>query len=222
MSLQVELETVQAAWAERSGPEVAAMMAAANDSLLPLAARALKAGDQFPRIALEDPLGRAVDIPGLAAISPVVVTFYRGGWCPYCNLELRAYQKLLPDIEALGGKLVAISPEAPDNSLSTAEKNALSFPVLSDAEGRLADALGIRFELSEAVKAYFIGAGLDLPARNGDGRWSLPIPATYVVGRDGRIVLAHVDPDYRKRLEPAAVIDALAHSVAAPQSPSRS
>lgn len=209
MTLQSELDSIKAAWVERVGPDVAGMMAADTAALLPLADGALKAGDRFPAVVLTDQLGRAVDL-GAGPESPLVVTFYRGGWCPYCNLELRAYQTLLPDIEALGARLVAVSPESPDNTLSTAEKNAISFTVLSDVEGRLADLLGIRFELSEPVKAYFRKAGLDLPLRNADGRWSLPMPATYVVGSDGRIVLAHVDPDYRKRLEPTAVIDALA------------
>lgn len=105
--------------------------------------------------------------------------------------------------------MVAVSPEAPDSTLTTAQKNELSFTVLSDINGALADALSIRFELSEPVKAYFMKAGHDLPTRNGDGRWSLPIPATYVVAAGGRIIVAHVDPDYRARLEPRTVIDAL-------------
>ncbi len=94
--------------------------------------------------------------------------------------------------------------------MTTAEKNDLAFTVLSDERGRLADALGIRFELSDAVKAYFISAGHNLLARNGDDRWSLPMPATYVVEKGGRIAYAVVDPDYRKRLEPSEVIVALA------------
>lgn len=209
MSLQTELETFKAAWVDRVGAATAQMMADDNAALLPLAAAALKAGDRFPSVSLADQSGRTIDLGALAESQPLVVTFYRGGWCPYCNLELRAYQKLLPEIERLGAKLIAVSPETPDNTLSTAEKNDLAFTVLSDAKGQLADALGIRFELSEAVKAYFIKAGHDLPARNGDDKWSLPMPASYVVAKGGRIALANIDPDYRRRMDPADALAAL-------------
>jgi peroxiredoxin len=209
-SLQAELDAFKAAWVDRVGPEAAAMMAADIESLAPQAAKALQAGDQFPSVALTDHRGQSTDIAALAADQPVVVTFYRGGWCPYCNMELRAFQQAQPAIERMGARLVAVSPETPDNTLSTAEKNDLAFTVLSDSGGRLADALGIRFPLSPEVKAYFVKAGHDLPVRNAEDGWSLPMPATYVVAKGGRIALAEVDPDYRKRLEPQAVLDALA------------
>ncbi len=209
MTLQSELDAFKASWLERVGAETAKMIEDDNLALKALAARALKAGAMFPAVNLPNQKGGMTDLAALVAERPVVVTFYRGGWCPYCNLELRAFQKALPQIEGMGAWLVAISPETPDNSLSTAEKNALAFDVLSDSEGRLADALGIRFELSDAVRAYFIKAGHDLPARNGDDKWSLPMPATYVVERGGRVTLAHVDPDYRQRLDPSAALAAL-------------
>lgn len=209
MALQDECDTVKSGWTQRVGSETAQMMAADIATLGPLAAQAVKTGDAFPSIALTDQRGQPFDIFEKAQAQPLVVTFYRGGWCPYCNLELRAYQKVLPDIETLGARLVAVSPETPDNTLATAEKNALTFSVLSDAKGALAEALGIRFRLSEPVEAYFRKAGLDLPSRNGDGGWSLPIPATYVVGRGGHISFAHVEPDYRKRLDPQLILDVL-------------
>jgi peroxiredoxin len=186
MPLQSKLDAFKTGWVHRVGADIAQMVADDNANLQPLAAKVLKSGDQFPRSSLQISLG-----------GPLVVTFYRGGWCPYCNLELRAYQEVLPKINKLGAQLVAISPETPDNTLSTAEKNDLSFTGLSDAKGKLADALGIHFELSPALRAYFMRAGHDLPARNGDDRWSLPMPATYVVEQGGRIAFAHVDPDYR-------------------------
>lgn len=209
MPLQADLDAFKATWTERVGPAVAQMMSDDNAALLPLTAKALTVGDRFPGLTLGNQLGRPADLAQLLAERPLVVTFYRGGWCPYCSLELRAYQKALPEIQALGARLIAVTPETPDNALSTAEKNDLAFTVLSDDRGRLADALGIRFELSEAVKAYFVKAGHDLPARNGDDKWSLPMPATYVVEQGGRIALAFVDPDYRRRLEPAEAVAAL-------------
>jgi peroxiredoxin len=214
MTLQSELDAFKAAWVERVGAVTAQMMADDNASLRPLADKALKAGQAFPSVTLSDHSGRSVDIAALAQSQPVVVTFYRGGWCPYCNMELRAYQKRLKDIEALGARLIAVSPETPDNTLSTAEKNDLAFTVLSDANGRLADALGIRFELSDAVKAYFVKAGHNLPARNGEDRWSLPMPATYVVAKGGIIALADIDPDYRVRTDPERAIAALKSATA--------
>jgi peroxiredoxin len=209
MTLQSELDAFKSAWLERVGPETAKLVEEDNLSLQSLAAKALKAGDLFPPTILTDQLGRQVDLEVLTKAQPLIVTFYRGGWCPYCNLELRAYQKTLPEIEALGAKLVAVTPETPDNTLSTAEKNDLSFPVLSDSKGQLAEALGIRFELSPAIRALYQKFGHDLPNRNGDDRWSLPMPATFVVGKGGMIAFASVDPDYRKRLDPGVAVDAL-------------
>ena len=118
MTLQAELDTFKAAWTERVGPVVAQMMAEDNAGLLPQAAKARKAGDQFPSVTLTDQLGRPVDLAALTAQGPLVVTFYRGGWCPYCNLELRAYQSALPEIERLGARLIAVTPETPDNALT--------------------------------------------------------------------------------------------------------
>jgi peroxiredoxin len=210
MTLQAELDAFKATWTDRVGADVARMMADDNAALRPQAEKARKAGDRIPVLTLPDHLGRPVELAALAAEGPLVITFYRGGWCPYCNLELRAYQKQLEEITRLGGRLIAVTPETPDSALTTAEKNDIAFTVLSDEHGNLADALGIRFELSEAVKAYFVRAGHDLPARNGEDRWSLPMPATYVVEKGGRIALAFVDPDYRKRLEPSEAIAVLA------------
>jgi peroxiredoxin len=209
MSLQSELDAYKAAWTERASTETAALIAADNASLQDLATGALKAGATFPALVLPNQTGGTTDLATLMDAGPLVVTFYRGGWCPYCNIELRAYQDALSDIAASGARLVAISPETPDNTLSTAEKNALAFDVLSDTDGRLADALGIRFMLSPAIKALYQKFGHDLPVHNGDGQWSLPMPATYVVAKGGRIALAHVDADYRTRLEPGTALAAL-------------
>lgn len=212
MPLQAELDMRREAWEASVGPEVAARVrgdiaALGGSGILDRMARA---GDPFPTPpSLLDPHGYAADLADLLARRPTIVTFYRGGWCPYCSAELRAYQSRLPDIEAAGGRLVAISPERSDNSMTTVEKNALSFPVLSDAGGRLADALGIRFELSQTLRDYYEKAGHPLPVVNGDGRWTLPLPATYVVEPGGRIALAHADPDYRRRLDPETAIEAV-------------
>ena len=216
MSLQTELDTFRAAWEARVGAQITGLVAADNAALAASGrpGRAARTGSSFPSVVLPDQLGRPVDITGLAAEGPVVVTFYRGGWCPYCSLELRAWQKAMPDLNRLGARLVAVSPETPDNALDTAEKNDLAFTVLSDSFGRLADALGIRFALSPEIKALYQKFGHDLPSHNGDGAWSLPMPATFVLARGGQIVLAEVDPDYRRRMEPATALATLGALVA--------
>lgn len=210
MTLQQELDAVKSRWIERVGPQNAQMMADDIASQGSMLASAAKAGDTFPAVSLGDQRGQAFDFGAAYGSGPLVVTFYRGGWCPYCNLELRAYQNILHEIEDLGARFIAVSPEEPDNSLSTSEKNDLTFKVLSDPNGALSGPLGIRYAISEPVKAYFQERGIDIPDHNGTGGWSLVIPATYVVARGGRIALAHVDPDYRKRLDPRAVLAILA------------
>ncbi len=211
MSLQSELQTFQTSWRERVGDEVAALVSAANDRLAAngLFTRVRKAGDRFPDAVLPDHTGRAVRIAERLASGPLVISFYRGGWCPYCNLELRAYDGALDLLRLAGGDLIAVSPERPDNVSVTIGKNDLRFPVLSDTDGRLADALGIRFDMEDEIVALYRKFGHDLPTHNGDGRWALPVPATYVVDRDGVIALAHIDPDYRNRLDPQEAIAVL-------------
>jgi peroxiredoxin len=170
---------------------------------------ALRAGDMLPDAVLTNPAGADVRIRDLLARGPLIVTFYRGSWCPYCNLELRAYQDILSEIERAGAQLVAVTPQKPDVSLSTIEKNALKFAVLTDNGNAFARALRITFELSGDLRALYERFGLDLPAQNPGAGWSLPIPATYVADRDGKIVLAYVERDYTTRLEPAAALAAL-------------
>lgn len=171
--------------------------------------RALKAGDRLPAGQLPNATGTVVDVRDLLARGPVVLAFYRGTWCPYCNLELRALQQALPEIEALGATLVAVSPQTPDASLSTAEKNELAFEVLSDAGNQFARACGLVFTLAKELQPIYAGFGIDVPAHNGDDTFELPLPATYVVAQDGTIAYAFVDADYTQRLEPAEIITAL-------------
>jgi peroxiredoxin len=135
-----------------------------------------------------------------------VIVFYRGGWCPYCNLTLRAWQQRVPELAQRDASLVAISPQSPDNSLDTAEKNTLAFPVLSDSALEAARAFGIAFDLTPDLVEIYKGLGNDLPVRNGNGLWALPVPATFVIGRDGRVAFAHVEADYRQRAEPDDVL----------------
>jgi peroxiredoxin len=170
---------------------------------------AVGVGEQFPTFSLPNPAGTAVGSEELLEQGHMVVCFYRGGWCPYCNLELRAYQELLGEIRELGANVIAISPQMPDESLMTAAKASLSFEVLSDMGNSLASHLGLVFELTAPVVELYRSVGYDLDRINGNSSWILPVPATYVVRKDGIIVDAYVQPDYSIRKEPSEVIEIL-------------
>jgi peroxiredoxin len=172
-------------------------------------ANAIGTGDEAPDFSLPGVRGEPVSLSGLLQRGPAVVTFYRGGWCPYCNIQLHAYQAILPEIAALGARLVAISPQLPDGSLSTAEKNSLTFDILSDAGNSVARRFGLVYALSEDLREALRSNNKALPSINGDESWELPVPATYVIAADGRIVLASIEVDYRERLEPDAIVAAL-------------
>lgn len=216
MSLKEELAEYRAGWFKRVPAERQAIMERHIAELRnSLSKTALKVGDRAPAIVLGNAKGETVEVGALLRQGPVILTFYRGGWCPYCNLELRAFQRVLPDIKAAGASLVAISPEKPDDTLSTAEKNALTFEVLSDVGQKVGRAFGLVYEFSEKLKSAYRGFGLDIPARNGVEEWSLPIAATYVIRQDGIIAYARTDADYRDRADPQDVIAALTRNVAA-------
>jgi peroxiredoxin len=167
---------------------------------------ALKEGAQVPDFTLFDALGNSVTLSHLLKQGPVVITFYRGAWCPYCNLQLRAYQRILPQIQTLGASLVAISPQTPDHSLTLAEKRALTFAVLSDGGNQVARKYGLVFPIDEAVRATYRQVGANLPEYNGDGSWELPMPGTFLVDQSGTVRLAFVDPAFTHRLDPSIII----------------
>ena len=212
MSLKEQLEEYRAGWYKRVPAERQAIMQRHIDQLRAgdISRTMLKAGDRAPAIVLGNAKGETVDVGEMLKKGPVVVTFYRGGWCPYCNLELKAFQEILPQITAAGASLVAISPERPDESLSTVEKNALSFEVLSDVGQMAGRAFGLVYEFTDELRTAYDGFGLDIPTRNGaPGEWSLPVAATYVIGSNGVIRYAYTDTDYRDRADPLEVLKVL-------------
>jgi peroxiredoxin len=211
MSLKEDLELLRADFVSKASPEVRDAMERADKDLAAsgIVQNALKTGDKVPDFNLPDARGGYVRLRDLLTRGPVVISFYRGGWCPYCNLDLRALQNVLPEIRLLGAELVAISPQLPDESLSTAEKNELTFPVLSDVGSVTAKDFGIAFDVAEWLRSFYAKDGHALPKVNGDDSWVLPIPATYVVNSNGIVTSAFVDADYRKRMEPAEIIKAL-------------
>ena len=174
-----------------------------------LVEKSLRVGDKSPDFELPSATGKTVRLGDLLQHGPVVVAFYRGGWCPYCNLELRALQETLPEIKKLGAQVVAVSPQMPDSSLATKEKNELQFQVLSDQHNSVARQFHLVFTLPEEVRTIYKGFGHDLVARNGDNSFELPFPATYVIGQDRIIRFAFVNADYTKRAEPADILAVL-------------
>lgn len=193
-------------------PEKLKLMDRATEELIAsgLKHSALKEGDRVADFILPDAHGAPVRLQSLLETGPVVISFYRGGWCPYCNIELRGLQRALPEIKALGASLVAISPQLPDNSLSTEEKNHLTFPVLSDVGNVIARRFGIVFKLPDDLLGTYKAFNHGLSDVNGEeGATELPIPATYVLDRSGIIRLAFIEEDYTKRLDPQIILEAL-------------
>ena len=168
--------------------------------------RARRVGDLAPDVTLADASGAPVKLSDLWRGGPLVVIFYRGGWCSYCNLQLHAWQQHASELKRLGAALVAISPQTPDHSMDTIERNALAYTVLSDSKLDAANGFGIAFTLPPERIDLYASAGTDIPVLNGNAQWVLPIPATYVIDPTGRIRFAHVELDYRERIEPHSVI----------------
>jgi peroxiredoxin len=169
---------------------------------------AIQVGDKLPAFSLTDATGKKVtNADLLAGDRALLITFYRGEWCPFCNLALRALQQRLDEFEAKKVTLVAVSPQLPDGSLSMAEKHALKFPVLSDVGNKFAKDLGILFVQPDRLRPVLQSFGHDLVARNGDDSFVLPIPATILVDRAGVVRNVFLDPDYTKRQEPQEALD---------------
>lgn len=212
MSLQEKLDALKINFETKiAPPEVVAVMHRAIDELIASgqAERALKAGDRAPSFTLPDPDGKPVASSHLLAKGPLVVTFYRGAWCPYCNLDLQALEEARPEIEARGATLVAISPQTGANSRKSQRTHKLGFPVLSDKGGELAAQFGIRWTLPDDLQKIQKQLGADLTAFNGEDSWTLPMPARYVIGQDGVIAYAEINPDYTRRPEPSDIYPVL-------------
>jgi len=174
-------------------------------------AEAVKAGDRLEPFTLADATGTPVSLDQIVEGGLAVIVFYRGGWCPYCNLALRTYQReLLPELHAFGARLVAISPQSPDQSLSTAEKAELAFTVLSDPGSRVAQSIGIAFQQADDVLAAQRQLGLDLTQVNAEGATQLPRPTVLIVDQNRTVRFADVQPDYTARTEVADILAALA------------
>ena len=173
-------------------------------------AGSIQAGGQLESFTLDDATGKPVSLDQIVENGPAVIVFYRGGWCPYCNLALRTYQReLLPQLGRYGATLVAISPQTPDQSLSTAEKAELEFTVLSDPGSRLARRIGIAYQQADDVLAAQRQIGTDLTQINAEGATYLPRPTVLVVDGERTVHFVDVQPDFTARTEVAEIVAAL-------------
>lgn len=208
-SLKHQLEARSNQAAKTGDPAVRAAYARGIDAVAKsgILDRALKVGDKAPDFTLKNASGKEVSLSSLLKGGPVVITWYRGGWCPYCNIALAALEKELPAIRKAGASLVALTPELPDKTLTTTEKNSLGFEVLTDLNHKVAREYGIAFELTDEVRELY-QKHFDLAVYNGKdaGNGTLPLAATYIIDRKGVIRWAFADADYRKRAEPADIV----------------
>ena len=212
MSLQDKLDAFKADFEGKKAPrEVVAVMHKATADLIASgqAARTLKVGARAPIFALPNAHGELVRSADLLARGPLALTFYRGIWCPYCNMDLQAIEAAAEEIRALGASLVAISPQTAPNRRKSERENALSFPILSDHGNSIANEFGLRFRLPDDLIAVYKGFGNDLTVGNGEDSWTLPMPARYVIGTDGVIAYAEVNPDYTRRPDPSELLPVL-------------
>ncbi len=212
MSLQDKLDAFKADFEGRKAPaNVVEIMHKATADLIASgqADRALKTGGRAPKFTLPDTHGRLVSSADLLARGPLVLTFYRGIWCPYCNMDLQAIEAAADEIRALGASLVAISPQTAPNRRKSERENELSFPILSDHGNAVADEFGLRYRLPDELIAVYKSFGNDLTIGNGEDSWTLPMPARYVIGTDGVVAYAEVNPDYTRRPDPSELLPPL-------------
>jgi len=207
-----QVNEVKAAAASRLPAEVVAVFASDQAALAAagVPAGAVSVGDTLPPFSLSDATGQIRTLEELTADGPAVIVFYRGGWCPYCNVALRTYQReLLPELGAYSARLVAISPETPDASLSTQEKAELVYTVPSDTAAELAKSLGITFEPSEDGLAAQRNLGVDIRTTRADNGTPLPMPTVLIVDRDRIARFVDIHPDYTGRTEVNDILTAL-------------
>jgi len=211
-SLQQELEAtaqhVAAALPATASQIIDAGIAAVQAAAL--ARHGRQAGQQAPAFTLPDAAGQPVALTNLLQAGPVVLVFYRGNWCPYCSVQLRAYNQALSQFQAHGATLVAVSPQTPDLTRLTAEEKALNYHVLSDTGNAVARQYGLAYHVGDAVYSTLHSVGINLAAFNGDESGELPLTGTFVIAPSGTIVWAHTEANFKQRPDPALILEALA------------
>ena len=211
-SLTAQLEARVARFKEMAPPD---RIAAAEGAIAEIAAsgileKAVKKGDKAPDFTLPNAIGESVNLYAALENGPVILTWYRGSWCPYCNIQWHSSQESLGTIADAGAQLMAVSPELPDSALTWKEKEELEFAVLSDLGNEVAREYGVVYRIPDAISAGYVAGGRnDLTEYNGDDSLELPLAVTYVIDTDGTVVYSFVDADYRKRAETSEVVEAV-------------
>ncbi|MBZ2192721.1 AhpC/TSA family protein [Pseudoalteromonas arctica] len=211
MSLKAQIDAYNVQKDAKLPADVLALMNTTNEELIAqhIKDNALQIGQKVENFSLANHKGENIELADLLKKGPVIISFYRGGWCPYCNLELKALNDYLPQFKTQNAQLVAISPQLPDETLSTAQKNDLEFDVLSDVSNKVAEQFGLLFTLDERIQALYTQFGIDFEHYYGDKSFKLPLPATYVINQEGVITYAFLNEDYTLRAEPTDVMAAL-------------
>jgi len=170
---------------------------------------ALKVGDKVPNFELQDSAGNIVSLNSLTKKGAVVISFNRGNWCPFCNIEFKHLQNNISEIKNAGANLVVISPQLPEKSAEIISQNGFDYPILFDKGNEVAKQFGIAFTLAEPLRPIHKAFNMDIPAHNGDESFGLPVPATYVIDQEGKITFASINPNWMERADPKEVLEVL-------------
>ena len=211
MKLQDKLNALKKGFEGEAPKAVVEIMHRASENLSNsgILERTVKVGEKAPNFSLRNVHGEAISLRALLSKGPLVLSVYRGGWLPYCNLELEALEQAAERLSELGATFVAISPQLEVHSREFSEEKKLTFELLSDPGNEVAQLYGIRFELSEDLKEVYQKFGIDLPKYNGDDSWTLPLPARLIIDQGGVIRYAEINTDYTVRPEPEDTLEAL-------------
>lgn len=211
MGLQDELDVVRERCFENTPQHISYVRQQAIDDLVSsgIAERAVRAGDRAPRFQLLDPHGKSLSSDDLLSNGPIVVVFYRGLWCPYCTVDLWAIEAVAHELRSSGASIVAISQQSTHDGRALEQAHGLSFPSLVDRGGRVARAFGLRWKLSQELRAAELESGLDLATVNGEASWTLTMPARYIIGPGGIVEYADVSGDYTRRGDPTELFPVL-------------
>lgn len=192
-----------------SEQDMAVMQNAAQQLASKMPSPGLKAGERAPLFTLPNAFGKKISLQDALKKGPVILVFYRGAWCPFCNIQLHALHQSMPAFRQYGARLITVSPQKPDKSKEQLAKSKYPFDVLSDLDSTVMQAYKLYYELPDDLVAVYKKLGLDLEAFNGKDRNVLPVPGTFIIDKAGIIRAAHADTDYKKRMEPQAIVDAL-------------
>lgn len=208
--LEEKIEEYKEEFRKKAPVEVQKVMSIATEKLknTKLSQYALKTGNTIKNFTLPNANGDSIDLQTVLSQNDyAVLTFYRGGWCPYCNLELRALQEINTQLVALNTRIIAISPQTPDHSLSTKEKAELEYEVLSDVNNVVAKEFGLVFSLDESLREIYKQFNIDIESSNNSDTFEIPMPATYIVNKNQEIIYHFIDEDYTKRLDPQVILE---------------